>query len=424
MILDKHMSSPIWHPFTQHAVFSKFLKIDHANGAYLYTSEGKRIIDAISSWWVITHGHCHPNLQQAAHDQINRLDQVIFAGYTHEPAEQVGKLLVDMTPQGLDYVFFSDSGSTAVEVGLKMALGHWHHLGIDRHQVVVLEHSYHGDTIGTMSVGERGVFNQPYNPLLFSVDSIPFPAENQEQQSLDALDSICQTGHVAAFIVEPLVLGAGGMLMYGTEILRQMKQICERYDVLFIADEVMTAWGRTGTAFACDQAEIVPDIACYSKGITGGLIPLAVTMCHEKIFQSHYSRDRSKTFFHSSSYTANPIACAVAAENLRMWQQQSVLDQIETVASLQAAQLSDIASMNQLTNIRQTGTITAMDIHVPDSGYLSEVGTKLYLQFQKSGVLLRPLGNTVYVLPPYCVTSRDLDTVYSVIREQIESLGL
>lgn len=412
--------SPIWHPFTQHALFPRFLKIASAKGAYLYTVDDQRIIDAIASWWVITHGHCHPRMQQAAQRQIHLLDQVIFAGYTHEPAESVARQLVELTPDGLDYVFFSDSGSTAVEVGLKMALGYWHHLDIPKNRVIVLEHSYHGDTIGTMSVGERGVFNQPYNPLLFSVETIPFPKPGQEQTTLDALESKCsEKQNIAAFIVEPLVLGAGGMLMYGAETLKAMKQICEHYDVLFIADEVMTAWGRTGTIFACDQAQIVPDIACYSKGITGGFIPLAVTMCHERIFQSHYSEDRSKTFFHSSSYTANPIACAVAAANLELWQAGEVLTKIQHIASIQAKKLADMSNVNNLVNLRQCGTIAAMDIRVEDSGYLSEIGTQLYLQFQESGVLLRPLGNTIYILPPYCMTEADFNTVYDVIADAV-----
>ncbi len=414
---------PIWHPFTQHALFPDFLEIDRAQGAYLYTTDGQQIIDAIASWWVITHGHCHPAMQEAARRQIERLDQVIFAGYTHEPAEETGRLLDELTPDGLDYVFFSDSGSTAVEVALKMALGYWHHIGSDRQRVLVLEHSYHGDTIGTMSVGERGVFNQPYDPLLFSVESIPFPADGKEQVTIDALERNCRRkDDVAAFIAEPLVLGAGGMLMYGAETLAEMKHVCEKYDVLFIADEVMTAWGRTGTLFACDQAEVVPDIACYSKGITGGFLPLAVTMCHERIFQAHYSKDRSRTFFHSSSYTANPIACAVAAANLKMWKDPQVLDCVNRVAEMQTFKLSQLESSPWLNSVRQRGTIAAMDVRVPDSGYLSGIGTELYLRFQKSGVLLRPLGNTIYVLPPYCVTQDDLDKVYEVISDTVSDL--
>lgn len=416
--------SPIWHPFTQHAVFPEFLHIDRGDGAYLYASDGRQIIDAISSWWVITHGHCHPRIQQAVMEQAGKLDQVIFAGYTHEPAERVGELLIELVPDELEYVFFSDSGSTAVEVALKMALGHWYHNDVAKHRVIVLEHSYHGDTIGTMSVGERGVFNQPYDPLLFLVEQIPFPRAGEAQATLDALDAACRRhADVAAFIVEPLVLGAGGMLMYDPATLAEMKRVCERHDVLFIADEVMTGWGRTGTLFACEQAEVVPDIVCYSKGITGGFLPLAATMCQARIFDSHYSTDRAKTFFHSSSYTANPIACAAAAANLEMWKEPEALERLGKVCEMQERQLANMNNLDCLVNLRRTGTIAAMDLVVPDGGYLSDAGTSLYLRFQESGVLLRPLGNTVYVLPPYCVTENDLDKVYATITEAVANIA-
>jgi adenosylmethionine-8-amino-7-oxononanoate aminotransferase len=325
---------PVWHPFTQHALTPRIPKIERGEGIWLTADDGTRILDAISSWWVITHGHCYPPIQAAIRAQTERLDQVIFAGYTHEPAEELARRLVEITPDGLDTVFFSDSGSTAVEVALKMALGYWLHTGRPRSRILVLEHGYHGDTIGTMSVGARGVFNQAYEPLLFDVGTIPFPAAGAEQHTLDALEAACRAPETpAAFIVEPLVLGAGGMLMYGPETLREMHRICRAHDVLFIADEVMTGWGRTGTLFACQQADIVPDIACYSKGLTGGALPLAVTLCAARIFDAHYSQDRRKTFFHSSSYTGNPVACAAALANLGVWETEPVAERVAAVAA-------------------------------------------------------------------------------------------
>ncbi|MGY3387809.1 adenosylmethionine-8-amino-7-oxononanoate aminotransferase [Bradyrhizobium sp. USDA 3311] len=242
--------------------------------------------------------------------QAGKLNQVIFAGYTHDSAEKVAGQLLKLAPRGLDQVFFSDSGSTSVEVALKMALGYWRNIGEQRTRIVMMQHSYHGDTIGAMSVGARGVFNAAYGPLLFEVISIPFPARDREQATLDELERACRNERPATFIVEPLILGAGGMLMYPAWMLKKMKQICEASDVLFIADEVMTGWGRTGTLFACEQAEVTPDIARYSKGLTGGALPLAVTLCRAEIFDAYYSKDRTRTFFHSSSYTANPVACA------------------------------------------------------------------------------------------------------------------
>ena len=273
---------------------------------------------------------------QAIKDQADRLDQVIFAGFTHEPAEKLARRLVAMTPPELEYVFFSDSGSTSVEVALKMALGFWRHRGEKRTGILALEGAYHGDTVGGMSVGERGVFNAPYDPLLFDVERLAFPHPGREEVTLQALNAACGKGSVAALIVEPLILGAGGMLIYAPEVLSEMKRICETHGVLFIADEVMTGWGRTGTLFACEQARVTPDIACYSKGLTGGSLPLAVTLCRADIFDAHYSTDRSRTFFHSSSYTANPIACAAALANLEIWENEPVLDRVAAIARLHA----------------------------------------------------------------------------------------
>jgi len=409
--------SPVWHPFTQHAVQPEPTLISRGEGAWLEAADGRRIFDAISSWWVVTHGHRHPHIVQAIKDQIDRLDQVIFAGFTHEPAEKLARHLVEITPPELEYVFFSDSGSTSVEVALKMALGFWRHRGAKRTRILALEGAYHGDTIGGMSVGERGVFNAPYDPLLFDVERIPFPAAGREVATLDALKAACKRGDVAALIVEPLILGAGGMLIYPPAILAEMKHICAAHDVLFIADEVMTGWGRTGTLFACEQAGIAPDIACYSKGLTGGSVPLAVTLCRADIFDAHYSTDRSKTFFHSSSYTANPVACAAALANLEIWQREPVMERIGSLAALHKDKLARFGDDRRFANLRQIGTIAALDIVAKDAGYLADIGPRLYRGFLARGLLVRPLGNTIYIMPPYCSTANDLDLVYDAIDE-------
>jgi adenosylmethionine-8-amino-7-oxononanoate aminotransferase len=409
-------TSPIWHPFTQHALQPVMTPITSAEGAYLYTRDGRRIIDAISSWWVVTHGHCHPHIVRAIQAQAPRLNQIIFAGHTHEPAEQLARALVELTPDGLDHVFFSDSGSTSVEVALKMALGYWRNIGEPRSRIVVMEHSYHGDTIGTMSVGERGVFNDSYEPLLFDVTTIPFPAAGHEQATLDALEAACRQ-KPAAFIVEPLVLGAGGMLMYPSTVLAEMRRICERYDVLFVADEVMTGWGRTGRLFACEHAGVSPDIACYSKGLTGGSLPLAVTLCQHRVFAAHYSTDRSKTFFHSSSYTANPVACAAALANLEVWQREPMTQRLANLGAMQKAELERFGQDFRFENIRRTGTIAALDLRVPDGGYLAAIAPALQAFFRDKSLLVRPLGNTIYVMPPYCVTAADLRDIYDGIAE-------
>lgn len=414
--------SRIWHPFTQHALHSEMTRIVRGEGAYFYTEDGRRIIDAIASWWVVTHGHCHPYIVSAIQKQAEKLNQVIFAGYTHEPAEEVAALLLKLAPRGLDHVFFSDSGSTSVEVALKMALGYWRNIGEPRSRIVVIQHSYHGDTVGTMSVGARGVFNSAYEPLLFEVTSVPFPASGHEQGTLDALEAACRNENPAAFIVEPLILGAGGMLMYPAWVLKEMKRICEASHVLFIADEVMTGWGRTGTLFACERANVTPDIACYSKGLTGGSLPLAVTLCRAEIFDAHYSKDRTRTFFHSSSYTANPVACAAEKANLGLWRNQETYERVASVAAMQEQQIEPFRADTRFSNVRRTGTITALELNVDDPGYLANIGSRLQAFFGDRDLLLRPLGNTIYIMPPYCVTAADLAEIYAAIKDAADEL--
>ncbi|WP_299362407.1 adenosylmethionine--8-amino-7-oxononanoate transaminase [uncultured Paracoccus sp.] len=410
------IDGPVWHPFTQHATEPAPPVVQQTDGAYLDTDRG-RLIDAISSWWVITHGHRHPAIMQAITETAARLDQVIFAGLTHQPAEDLAAGLVRLAPAGLTRVFYSDSGSTAVEVALKMALGYWQARpggAGSRHRIVVMEHSYHGDTIGTMSVGERGVFNAAYEPLMFGVDRIPFPTGDGRNTG-EAFRALAATGEIAALIVEPLVLGAGGMLMYPPDILRDLRAICDAHGVLLIADEVMTGWGRTGRLWACDHAEIAPDILCTSKGLTGGAVPLAATLASEPVYQAHFSTDRARTFFHSSSYTANPIACAAGLANLRLWEAGGMQATLDRVAALQAERLADLAARPGWVNPRRQGTIAAIDLSVAAAGYLAEDGPRMRAHFLDHGVLLRPLGNSVYVLPPYCVTAADLDAVWGAI---------
>jgi adenosylmethionine-8-amino-7-oxononanoate aminotransferase len=407
------MTSPVWHPFTQHALTPEAILVSRGNGAWLETQNGQ-MLDAISSWWVITHGHRHPRIVEAIKNQADVLDQVIFAGFTHQPAEDLARGLVEIVPKGLTRVFYSDSGSTSVEVALKMALGFWKNRGKDRTRIIALERAYHGDTIGTMSAGARGVLNAAYAPLLFDVARLPFPAPGRERETLDRLKRVAEGA--AALIVEPLLLGGGGMLFYSPEILSAMAAICRDSGTLLIADEVLTGFGRTGTAFACEQAGITPDILCLAKGLTGGNLPLAVTLCSEEIFAAHYSTDRSRTFFHSSSFTANPIACAAGVANLKVWREEPVLERITTLAHRQEARLALFRDDPRFENLRRLGTVTALDLKVSDPGYLAQAVPEMIGFFHTQGVLLRPLGNTIYVLPPYCVTAEELDLVYDAIR--------
>ncbi len=414
--------SPIWHPFTQHAIFPESLEVEKAEGLYYHLQGGRKIMDGISSWWINTHGHCHPKIVEAVKKQADKVDQVIFAGFTHEPAEKLAEKLIEITGNGLDYVFFSDSGSTSVEVGLKMAIGYWHNTGRQRKTIVALEHGYHGDTFGTMAAGSRSVYNEAYDPFLFDVVHLPFP-EGDGANTVQAYRKILEArgNDIAAFICEPLVLGAGGMLMYSADVLKELHALCRDYGVFFIADEVMTGWGRTGARFACEQAGIVPDILCLSKGLTGGYLPLAVTLCSGDIYRAFYSKDRSKTFFHSSSYTGNAIACAAALASLEIWDEEPVEERIENITAWHGQNLVTLAGRTDTKNIRQCGTIAAFDVLVDsNNGYLSGIGPVLQEFYFKNGVLLRPLGNTVYILPPYCITQSELEQIYETITRSLD----
>lgn len=412
------MSSPVWHPFTQHGLDEPIPLVTHGDGAALFTDDGRRVIDAISSWWVTTHGHRHPRIVAAIQAQAERLDQIIFAGWTHEPAETLAHRLVKLAPAPLAHVFFSDSGSTAVEVALKMALGYWLNLGEPRHRILTLEHGYHGDTIGGMSVGARSVYNRAYTPLLFEVGTLPFP-KGDGQETLDALEAACRE-RPAALIVEPLALGAGGMLFYPPEVLAGMRAICAAAGVLFIADEVMTGWGRTGTLFACEQANVVPDILCLSKGLTGGAIPLAVTLSTPAIFEVHRSTDKAQMLFHSSSYTANPIACAAAVANLDVWREEPVLERVRRLGERQRARIEALPGVR---NARVCGTIAACEVGDATGDYLAAIGPALAAHFRERDLLVRPMGDTVYVMPPYCISEADLDKIYEGIADAADRFG-
>lgn len=425
--MKKENSSPVWHPFTQHALMPQAVHIDRACGAYLFAREGvheRRIIDAISSWWVITHGHCHPHIVQAVQKQAAALDQVIFAGFTHSPAEHLAQRLVAMTGDDLTRVFYSDSGSTAVEVALKMAIGYWAQTGKTRRKIIALEGGYHGDTFGGMSAGARSIYNRIYEPFLFEVLHIPFPEQGSESQTFEALERILKehADDVAAFIFEPLVQGAGGMRIYAPEILKSLCEMCRARGVLLIADEVMTGFGRTGSLFACEQAAITPDLLCLSKGLTGGFLPLGVTMSTEAIYKAFYHQDRGKMFFHSSSFTGNPLVCAAANASLEIWENEDVAERIASIAKSHAQAAVSLSQRKDVMNVRQKGTILALDVDTEHHGYLSEVQPRLYDLFLAQNVLLRPLGNTVYILPPYCVTQEDLGIIYDGINFALDSL--
>lgn len=409
----------VWHPYTQHGIPATLPAIVRAEGAYLYDDTGRAIFDGISSWWVTLHGHAQPEVAAAIAEQARTLEQVIFAGFMHEPAARLAAELVARAPKGLERVFYSDDGSTAVEVAVKMAIQYWQNRGEHRRIILALENAYHGDTFGAMSVSARGLFTDPFAEQLFQVTHLPDPVDDDV---VAALDHVLRTrkGEVAALIVEPLLMGSGGMRMWSAEKLRGLRERCAKEGVLFIADEVFTGFGRTGPLWACDHAAIAPDLMCLSKGITGGFLPFGATMATEALFDSFKSDDRKKTLFHGHSYCANPIACAAALASLALLDERSAERRRAIEASHRAA-AERFARMDGLTNVRVLGTVIAMDLVVADAGYLSGIGLQLREFALERGVLLRPLGDTVYILPPYCATDADLRKAYDVIAEFVET---
>ena len=409
----------VWHPYTQHGSGEAPIEIVRGEGAYLYDASGRRILDAISSWWVTLHGHAEPAVAAAIAEQASRLEQVIFAGFTHEPAARLAAELVKRVPQGLERVFFSDDGSTAVEVAVKVALQYWQNRGERRRLIVALENAYHGDTFGAMSVSARGLFTDPFAEQLFEVVRLPDPVV---EDVVAAFEHVLATrgGDVAALIVEPLVLGAGGMRMWTPSALGALRELCSRNGVLFIADEVMTGFGRTGPLFACEHAGISPDLMCLSKGITGGFLPMGATLATAALFDAFRSDDRKRTLFHGHSYTANPIACAAALASLALLDDRSA-ERRRAIEAAHREAAARIAGLPGVTNVRVLGTILAADFVAPDKGYLSAIGPTLKRLALERGVLLRPLGDTVYVLPPYCASAADLAPAYDVIGEFAEA---
>ena len=399
----------IWHPYTQEATELPPIEIERGAGAYLYTTDGRRLLDAISSWWVNVHGHAHPLIAEAIGAQARKLEHVIFAGFTHAPAEQLAARLARVLPVSLNRLFYSDNGSTAVEVALKIAVQYWHNVGRGKkRRFVALHHAYHGDTIGAMSVSADSPFTAAFDGLRLPVSRVSSP-EQLEGIFREEKDEI------AAMILEPLIQGAGGMIVYPIERLQRFRDLCAANEVLFIADEVFTGFGRTGRMFACDHAGIVPDLMCLSKGLTGGFMPLAVTICGDEIYQAFYSGDRSRAFFHGHSYSANPLGCAAAVANLRIFETEPVFERIERIEGIHRERLAEFRNHAAVADVRMLGTIAAIELRAEDSGYLSNVRTRLYPYFLEKGILLRPLGNVIYTVPPYVISPEDLHYVYDVI---------
>lgn len=410
----------IWHPFTQMKTAETAIPIVKGEGTLLIDEKGKAYIDAISSWWVNLHGHSHPYIAEKVYAQMQKLEHVVFAGFTHNPAVELCEKLLKHLPSNQVKFFFSGDGSSAVEIALKMAVQYWKNKGENKKRFAALDGAYHGETFGAMSAGARSIFSAPFSDLLFECTHIPFPKD--EQAAIQSLKTEIDKGDIAAFIFEPLVQGAAGMRMYKAETLNKLMQICKEAGVLCIADEVMTGFGRTGTTFAVNQTDAKPDLICLSKGLSGGTLPLSLTSCTTDIFDAFLGDDIQKAFLHGHSFTGNPIGCTAAIASLDLLERKECQIAIRNIAESHEIFAKRINSIEIIKDIRQTGTILAIELKSDSSGYASNVRQKLYQDFLDQGVLLRPLGNVIYILPPYCIKEKELEKVYKVIENQLKKM--
>ena len=426
----------IWHPFTRGGREAVLPRIVRGEGAWLLTDDGRRILDAISSWWVNLHGHAHPKIANAIAEQARQLEHVLLAGFVHEPVERLAEELRRVVPAELKHVFFSDDGSTAVEVALKMAVQYWRNVGRpDKSEIVALEHGYHGDTAGAMSVSDDSPFTAAFQQMRFRVHRVHsaycyrcpvgLKRASCNIECADSLEKLLveRGDKIAAVIVEPLLQGAGGMIVHPVEFLQRVRKLTAQHNVLLIADEVLTGFGRCGAMFASELAGISPDVMCVSKGITGGFLTLGATLVTQKIFEAFGGDDPARTFWHGHSYTGNPIACAAAVANLEIFRTEPVLERIAGIAAIHAERLPRFSRNAAVGDVRTIGAMAAIELRTSDAGYLSELRPKLYEYFLKRDILLRPLGNVIYILPPYCIDADNLHRVYDVIEEAIGAVA-
>lgn len=406
----------VWHPFTQHQTAGSPLPIVKAEGSLLFDENGKSYIDANSSWWVNTHGHNHPHIAKALSEQFSQLDHVVFAGVTHPKATELAERITNVLPTKFQKVFFSDNGSTSTEVALKTIIQYWHNQGTPKYKIIALHGAYHGDTFGAMSVGERDLFNKPFEPLFFDVEYLDFPTKENQSDVLLKAEKLMSTGEIAGVIVEPLVQGASGMRMYDASFLDGLLSLAKKHEVLSVFDEVMTGFGRTGKMFAMDFCNEKPDFVCLSKGLTAGVMALGLTVTTNEIFESFLHDETAKGMLHGHSFTANPLACAVACANLDLFEKEETWQRIETIVERNIEFAETLKQHRNVTNIRQQGTILAFEVK-SDGGptYFSTIRDKAYCHFIDSGILIRPLGNVIFINPPYCITEDEYSSVKKVV---------
>jgi adenosylmethionine-8-amino-7-oxononanoate aminotransferase len=441
----------VWHPFTQMKDYENrdHVLIEKAEGIFLYDADGNRYYDTNSSWWVNVHGHSHPRIRQAINNQLEKIDHVMFSGLTHQPGIELAEKLAEITPAGLNRVFYSDNGSTAVEVALKMSYQYWKHVGQEKkNKYIYLENSYHGDTIGAVSVGGVELFHGMFRPLLFPAYRVPAPQIHDWQgigiersvasvadavtDALQALREVLEqhAEEIAAMIIEPLILAAGGMVVYPTEYLKGVRELCTQYNVHLIADEVATGFGRTGRMFACEHAGISPDLMCLSKGLTAGVMPLSATLCTDEIYNAFYDDyETLKTFFHGHSFTGNPLACAVALESLRLFEENKLMEHVGRASATLREHMSRFRSYPHVGNIRHLGMIAAFNLYEDAENrkpfeFSRRTGFQVYMEGFRHGLMLRPLGDTIYYWLPLITTEQQIEDIVDRTQEVLMKLGL
>jgi adenosylmethionine-8-amino-7-oxononanoate aminotransferase len=419
MNLQERDKEHLWHPLTQHKLHPNHLAITKAKGALLYDENGKKYIDGIASWYTCMYGHCNEYIIKKVIEQLSKLDQVVFSGFTHEPAIKMSEKLMAILPYNQQKIFFSDNGSTSVDVAIKMALQYHFNQGEKRSKIISLEDAFHGDTFGAMSVSGLSVYNGPFKDFLLTIDRIEVPTEANFQNVKASFTDLLETGEVAAFIFEPLVQGAAAMKMYDAKLLDQLIEIAKKHNVLCIADEVMTGFGKTGKNFASDYLQNPPDIMCLSKSLTGGIVPMALTTCTQKVYDAFYDNEIGKGFFHGHTYSANPLGCTAISAGIDLLTSEEMKNNSVRIQKQHQLFNEKIKNHAKVKSTRQTGVIFALDLDIEMDRY-GDLRDQLFQFFMKNGVCLRPLGNTIYILPPFVITNTELQKVYNSIEKALQ----
>jgi adenosylmethionine-8-amino-7-oxononanoate aminotransferase len=417
--LSERDKKHLWHPLTQHKLHPKMLPITKAKGALLYDEEGNEYIDGIASWYTTMYGHCNPSITEAITRQMQELDFVMFSGFTHRPAVELSEKLIEILPNNQEKIFFNDNGSTAIEAGIKMALQYHHNKGDKRDTLIAFEDGFHGDTFGAMSASGLSSYNGPFEDFLLKVERIPVPQEDTIDQVLEHLESVLNNNSCAAFVFEPLVQGAAGMKFHSSDGLDSLIQNCKAHNVLTIADEIMTGFGKTGKNFACDYLAHKPDIICLSKALTAGMFPLSITSCSIEVYNAFLSDEVSKGFFHAHTFSAHPLGCAAALAGITLLNSDEIIERRKYIEKAHQQFASKIKDHSMVNDARCLGVILAIDLAIESNRY-GVLRDKLYKYFMSEGVVLRPLGNTIYALPPYVVSDKELDKIYSVITQALK----